>query len=816
MKKSISYVLILTMFISVGMLKAASAPAVKMVPFQQVKMSDNTWAPRIKMLVNDTLPHALTQTEVAQRRLKLCGDFLAGTGTELPEPHRFNTSDLYKVMEGAALMIATEPNPAIEEQMDRIIDIIARAQKVDGYLYVSHICGNPFVNEMGDRPYSHVIHSHELYNVGHLYEAAVAYAQATGKEKLLQVAIKSAKHVNKVFFIGDPNYNDGKPVMQAPGHQEIELGLVKLYNYTGDKLYLDMARKFLEIRGVTFVPAGRGVNSPDYAQQQAPVAAQRRAVGHAVRATYQYAAMAETDSLLGSNEYSQALDSIWHSIVDTKMHLTGGLGAIHGIEGFGPEYLLPNKDAYLETCAAVGNVFFNLRMFLKYHDAKYVDVAEIALLNNCLSGVGLDGKSFFYPNPLAADYNHQPRSGWFGTACCPSNISRLIPQIPGFIYATDGNELYSVLYASNSTEIEINGTRVALEQKTAYPFDGEINFELTPESAVDFTFKLRIPTWASSQLVPGELYNYAQPSGGFSLLVNGQPVKVASKKGYAAIKRNWQAGDKVTLKLPMAVQENTCIDKVEDDIDRIAFSRGPLVYCAEGVDNGGSVERFFIAPARAAASAKVSSINSGVLAGLTKITIPAQEVTIDTVADRSLELIPYFAWSNRDRSSMITWLATKQDMAKPDMRDPANLKFAGVKASYTFEHDTVETVRMKNTPKSSADTSIPRWTSWPQKGKQQWVEIDLGTRKEVTAVSVYWYNDNGGVQLPGKWHIEVPHGDSWKKVDIYNTDQYSNLADNYNLVHPAEKLTTNKLRLVMTPRHNETCVGILSVDIDTK
>lgn len=786
----------------------------KMVPFYQVKMNDVIWQPRIKSLVNETLPHAFTQTEVAQRRLRMCAEYLESGGkTHKPEPHRFNTSDLYKVMEGGALMIQSEPNPAIEALMDRIIDVIARAQKDDGYMYISHICGNPNVGEMGGQPYSHVIHSHELYNMGHLYEAAVAYAQATAKTKLLAVAEKNARHINQVFFIGDPNYNGGKPVMQAPGHEEIEIGLVKLYNYTGNKLYLDMAKKFLDIRGVTYVPNGSGVNSPTYAQQHAPVAKQTEAVGHAVRATYLYAAMAEVDSLLATDDYSHALGSIWHNIVDTKMHITGGLGAVHGIEGFGPSYVLPNKDTYLETCAAVGNVFFNMRMFLKYHDAKYVDVAEIALLNNCLSGIGLDGKSFFYPNPLEADHGHRPRSGWFGTACCPSNIARLIPQVSSYMYATDQSQIYCALYGSNETTVSVKETIVKIKQTTDYPYDGDIALNIDPDKVSQFKLNLRIPTWATSQFVPGKLYAYTQPTTGFTIAVNGTTIQPKMNKGFAVIDRQWRKGDTVTLRLPMPVKVNTCIEQVEANHDRVSFSRGPLLYCAEGVDNGGAVQRFFVNAKQTAKQARTDVIDSGVLAGLTQVTIPAKELTADNVQSSSLKLIPYYAWSNRDRSSMITWIGTQKDLAQVDIRDPKNMKFAGVSASHTFDQDMVDAIRMKNTPKSSADSSIPRWTSWPQTGKAQWVEIDFGQAKPIRNVSVYWYNDNGGVQPPVSWHLEVPTKNGWQKVEIYNTDQYSSLLDSYNTVHPAKKMTTDKLRIVMQPKATA-CVGILSADID--
>jgi len=795
--------------------QARAAETLKMVPFHQVVMDDVIWRPRIRKLVQDTLPHAFTNTEVAQRRLRMCAEYLENKGGPKPEPHRFNTSDLYKVMEGAALMIRSEPNPQIEATMDRVIDIIARAQQDDGYLYVSHICGNPIVGEMGPRPYSYVIHSHELYNMGHLYEAAVAYAQATGKTKLLEIAEKSAAHINKAFFEGDPRYNDGKPVNQGPGHEEIEIGLVKLYNYTGKRLYLDMAKRFLDVRGVTFVPRGRGVNSPTYAQQHAPVARQTEAVGHAVRATYLYAAMAEVDSLLGTDDYSQALDAIWHNLVDTKMHITGGLGAVHGIEGFGPSYVLPNKDTYLETCAAVGNVFFNMRMFLKYGDAKYVDVAEIALLNNCLSGIGLDGKSFFYPNPLEADYGHKPRSGWFGCACCPSNIARLIPQVSGYMYAVEGSQLYCALYGANSTSLEIDGHKVDVRQHTDYPCSGDIEIQLDPESPTRFTLNVRIPTWAHRQLVPGQLYAYTQPSDTWRLEVNGTDIKPAVSKGFAVIERTWKPDDRVTLHLPMAIKVNTCIDKVEANRDRVALSRGPLFYCAEGIDNGGAVQRFIIDPDSAAARATTAKIEKGALAGLTQVTVPARELKAENkLVDTQIRLIPYFAWSNRDRSSMITWMPTRPELAQLDPRRPENMKFAGVKASHTFANDTTDAIRMRSNPKSSFDNSIPRWTSWPQRGKRQWVEIDLGKVQEVRSIAVYWYDDKGGVQCPGSWTVQVPDGGGWKTLTIYNTDQYSTLADDYNTVHPAEPLKTDRFRIVMEPKHDRTCVGILSVDVE--
>lgn len=793
---------------------------IRMVPFHRVVMRDSVWQPRVRLLRERTLPHAFANTAPARRRLQLCAEWRESGGkTELPEPHRYNASDLYKVLEAGALLVWSQRTPEIEAKMDEAIDWIARAQQDDGYLYVAHITGSIDAATMGPRPYSYVQHSHELYNVGHLYEAAVAYAQATGKTRLLEVAEKNAAHVDRVFFQGDPAYNDGEPVMQAPGHQEIELGLVKLYLHTGERRYLDMARRFLAIRGVTFVPDGDGVNAPTYAQQHLPVADQREAVGHAVRATYMYAAMAEVDSLAGTDTYGASLDAIWHDIVDGKMHLSGGLGAVHGIEGFGKAYELPNRDAYLETCAAVGNVFFNLRLFLKHGDARYVDVAEVALYDNCLAGLGLDGTSFFYPNPLEAEAEHRPRSAWFGTACCPSNLARLVPQIAGYMYAQRGNRLYAVLYGANETVVTIGGERVHVAQRTGYPFDGTVALAIDPATPASFELALRIPTWAGTQPVPGALYHYTAPSPPWSVAVNGERVAAAPQRGYVVLAREWRAGDVVELALPMPVHATVCRDEVEADRGRIALTRGPLLLCAESVDNGGAVQRFFVDADAAAAAAKTEPIADGVLAGLVRVTVPAHELRADGgVAVRDLVLIPYFAWSNRDRGSMVTWLPRDRSLATPDPDDPARLPFARVTASHTFDGDTVLALQRRQAPASSADASIRRWTSWPQRGAVQWIEIELKQPAKIASVGVYWYDDGGGVQVPaapGGWHLEVPANDgAWQRLSIAAGDEYGTRADTFNTVHPATPLTAGRLRIVMQPQHDGTCVGILSVRVE--
>lgn len=650
--------------------KSAENEIITPIPFSEVRLTDEFWRPRLRTQQQTLVPFALDKTQPAVDNLKKAGNFLHGRGGELPFPHRYISSDLYKVMEGAAYLLLENRDTALERRMDEIIDIIADAQQDDGYLYVAHITGVAKNHAawggggMGDRPYSWVVHSHELYNMGHMYEAAIAYYRATGKDKWLQVAEKNAGHINHVFFEGDPNYNDDRPVMQAPGHQEIELALAKLYRLTGKELYLEMAKKFLEIRGVTYVPEGDQYLSPTYAQQHLPAAEQRTAVGHAVRAAYMYSAMAEVDALENEHVYDEALTSIWHDIVDTKMHITGGLGAMHGIEGFGPSYELPNAEAYNETCAAVGNVFFNYRMFLRHQDARYLDVAEVALLNNALAGVNLEGNEFFYVNPLEANgvhpfnHGHTGRSPWFNTACCPSNIARLMPQVSGMMYAHTGSELYVTFYGGNETTVSLAGGRVAVEQKTNYPFDGNVELVFNPEKAQKFTLKLRIPTWTGAQFVPGDLYDYlnSEPTA-WTVEVNGKPVEASLDRGFAVLERTWRAGDRVKLSLPMPVRFNTAIDSVEANRGRVAVTRGPLVYCAEEADNGGPVQIFSLNLVSVGEQIQEEVMKEGLLQNVVRLNLPAEGD--DASVAEKLKMIPYYAWNNRGDGSMIVWLPRK-------------------------------------------------------------------------------------------------------------------------------------------------------------
>lgn len=791
------------------------------ISFEKVTLEDQFWLSRLKTQKKTLVPFSLEKTKPAVENLRRTGEYLkTGTGELLNLP-RYVASDLFKVMEGAAYLLTLEKDPELEKQMDEIIDVISEAQCPDGYLY--ELFTVPSKKSIGwgagDKPYSFVVHSHELYNMGHMYEGAVAYYRATGKRKWLDVAEKNAQHLQKVFFEGDPNYNEGKPVNQAPGHQEIELALVKLYQVTGNQLYLDMAQKFLDVRGVTYKPEGNGVMSPTYAQQHLPVREQRTAEGHSVRAMYMYSGMADVVAFKGDTTLVPALEGIWHDIVDKKMHINGGLGAVPGIEGFGPAYVLPNKDTYDETCAAVGNVFFNYRMFLASGNAKYVDVAEVALYNNVLAGVNLEGNKFFYVNVLEADgrkaFNHgrAGRSPWFGTACCPSNMARLIPQIPGMLYSHTDDDVFCAFYASSSTNIPLEYGNVTLRQQTDYPFDGTINIEVQPEiEGTEFTLWLRVPTWCNDRFVPGELYSYADNvSGKVVANVNGKKVRTQITDGYMPVRRKWNAGDKVQLQLPMPVRFSVADERVEADTNRVCITRGPLVYCAEQPDNEHPASNYIIADIDR--ECVVEKFTEGILEGISAISLDASALQEDGQVPARLKLIPYYAWNNRgDNVTMNVWFARDANTAmQGTIRTVGNVK--DVVATYTNGSDDVFAVADGKIPSKSFDTSIPRWTSWAKKGIEQQIEIKLAKEQKIGSVSVYWYDDEGGVQLPESWNLEYLHNGKWKNFKLYVTDHYGVLADQFNMVHPAEDIKADAIRLNIKPKAYA-AVGVLEVAIE--
>ena len=796
--------------------------ALRPITFEKVTLEDEFWLPRLKTQKETLVPFSLEKTENAVENLRRVGNYLkTGKREKLLPLARYVASDLFKVMEGAAYLLAVEKDAELEKQMDEIIDIIADAQCEDGYIY-EPLSVHPSMYDRdtysGFEPYSFVLHSHELYDMGHMYEAAIAYYRATGKRKWLDVAEKNAKHINKVFFEGDPAYNGGKPVNQAPGHQEIELALVKMYETTGEELYLDMARKFIDIRGVTYVPEGTGVMAPSYAQQHQPVREQRTAEGHSVRALYLYSGMADIMAHTGDKTLDPALNSIWHNIADTKIHINGGLGSVPGIEGFGPEYMLPNKDTYDETCAGVANIFFNYRMFLATGEAKYVDMAEISLYNNVLGGVNLEGNRFFYVNVLEADASHAfnhgnaGRSPWFGTACCPSNLARLIPQVPGMIYSQTADDIFCALYAGSTTEIVLEKGKVKLEQTTAYPFDGKINIVVTPENeGAEFTLWLRIPTWNTDRFIPGELYRYADESkSSASVKVNGKKVLAAVTDGYFPVKRSWKTGDKVELELDMPVRYNVADERVEADVNRICLTKGPILYCAEEPDNQDNPS--LIIMDGNSTEFKEGQLEDGVMKGIPVISVNASAAKLNgTVSNTVVNLIPYYSWNNRgDWKKMNVWFARDKETAVSNIPTIPG-KIVDVQA--TRIADDIYGPVDGQIPSSSADESIPRWTSYNDLGLSQQYIIYLEEEQEIKSVKVYWHDNNDDVKIPASWTIDYHTNGEWKEFKPCSTDIFGIAKDEFNMVRPDHAVKADAIRLNIVAQ-KDACVGILETTIE--
>jgi DUF1680 family protein len=502
----------------------------------------------------------------------------------------FDDTDIYKTIEGASFSLAVHPDKQLEAYLDSLITLVGKAQEPDGYLYTARTIdpAHPHPWSGDQRWVLEHVNSHELYNAGHMYEAAYAHYMATGKRNFLDIALKNADLLVSVF---GPN-----KMHVAPGHEIVEMGLVKLYRVTGKKEYLDLAKFFVDQRGERkYDPKSTNVwENGKYWQDDKPIVDEDEAVGHAVRAMYLYSAVADIAALTGDPKYLSAIDKIWNNVVSKKIYVQGSIGARGDGERFGENYELPNLTAYNETCAAIGEVYWNYRMFLLHGDSKYMDVLEKALYNGLISGVGMDGKSFFYTNAMQmtnveANPRGEPeRSGWFECSCCPTNICRLVPSIPGYMYAQKDNNIYVNLFISGSAQVNVGKDQVELVQQNNYPWDGDLQFIVNPKSKSNFGLLVRIPGWARGEAIPSDLYKYQNASAGkTTITVNGQPVEYTMQNGYAVLNRTWKKGDQVKVSLPMDVQKITANDKVKDDIGKLALQRGPLIYCAEWPDNNG-------------------------------------------------------------------------------------------------------------------------------------------------------------------------------------------------------------------------------------
>ena len=628
------------------------------IPFTQVRVAaDSFWGERIRQSREVTIPLAFSKCEETDRYTNFehaaakMAETARGDNSSNYRPTQFpfDDTDVYKTIEGASYLLQTYPDKKLEAYIDSVLDIVAAAQEPDGYLYTARTMNPAHPHDWSGptRWSAEESGSHELYNLGHMVEGAIAHYQATGSRKFLDIAIRYADCVCREI-----GYGPGQKVI-VPGHQIAEMALAKLYLVTGDRKYLDEAKLFLDNKGKT-------ARKDKYDQSYKPVIEQDEAVGHAVRAGYMYSGMADVAALTGDQSYVTAIDRIWDNMVGKKMYLTGGIGSTGGSEGFTENYDLPNMNGYCETCAAIANVYTNYRLFLLHGDAKYMDVLERALYNGVISGVSLDGGGFFYPNPLESHGQHQ-RQAWFGCACCPSNICRFIPSVPGYAYAIKENRVYVNLYLSNTLNTKVNGQNLQLTQSTSYPWEGRIELTVDKAPSRQFALYLRIPGWERNEPVPTDLYRYTDGKNPvFTVTLNGERQEVsANAEGYAVIDRKWKKGDKVVLDLQMETRIVEANRQVREDRGKIAVERGPIVYCAEWPDNDFNVLSTTLSDRAVFNVIPTSMTVEGKQYGMNAIETTAQEnYTGNPAHNRSvkLRLIPYYAWAHRGNGNMEVWI----------------------------------------------------------------------------------------------------------------------------------------------------------------
>lgn len=613
------------------------------VDIQQVKVTDEFWLPIIKRVQEKTIDYAIAKCEEEGRldNFLIAGGEMEG---EVKGAMPFDDTDVYKIIEGASNSLISAPNEQLETVLDSLIKIIEVGQEADGYLTTWRTINPakppaPWVKTPKSERWDGLFMSHELYNAGHLYEAAAVHYKATGSRKFLDIALKNADLMVKTFGEGESK------IGAVPGHQIIETGLIKLYQITGKKDYIKLAKYFLDNRGN---PENHEMFGP-YSQDHVPVVKQDEVVGHAVRAMYMYAAMTDIAAIQNDSLYEKAVNNLWENMVNKKMYITGGIGAIHEGEQFGDNYELPNLTAYNETCASIGDVYWNHRMHNLYGDVKYFDVIERTLYNGLISGLSLDGTNFFYPNALESDGVYKfnrgacTRQSWFDCSCCPTNIIRFIPSIPGLIYSKSKMDktVFVNLYASSEAEIDLDEEIINISQQTNYPWDGKVNISV--ESDSELTVKFRVPGWSRNEVLPSDLYEYADPfSAQPSVLLNGEKLNTEIKDGYFEIKRIWSKNDDIQLKFPMQVRTVKANELVEEDRGKLALEYGPMVYAVEEIDNP-DIDNLSIT-----AEDEFSVNKEAILEG------------VNTISNQHLKAIPYYSWSNRGIGKMKVWIPVEQ------------------------------------------------------------------------------------------------------------------------------------------------------------
>jgi DUF1680 family protein len=760
---------------------------IQQVPFTNVHFNDNFWAPRIETNRTVSIPSAFKECEKNGRfdNFALAGGLIKG---EQKGDFSFDDTDPYKIIEGASYSLAVKYDKKLDAYLDSVINLIRAAQEPNGYLTtcVTNKCTR-LSGWWGNARWEK-INSHELYNCGHLYEAAVAHFQATGKRSLLDVALKNADLICTVFG------PDKGQIHRPSGHPIVEMALAKLYKVTGKKKYLDLAKYFVE-------ETGRGTDGhrlSEYSQDHKPILKQDEIVGHAVRAGYLYSGVADVAALTHDTAYFKALTRIWDNMAGKKLYITGGVGSRAQGEGFGPNYELNNHTAYAETCAAIANVYWNQRMFLATGDAKYIDVLERALYNGVISGVSLSGDKFFYDNPLESMGQHE-RQAWFGCACCPGNITRFMASAPGYMYATQGADIIINLYVQSTGKVKTGNNTVQLAQTTQYPWDGDVKIKVAPEKAGNFSIKLRIPGWAKNEPVPTDLYTFAdKQEGKYEIYVNGKLTLVTESNGYADISRSWKKGDVIELKLPMPVRRIQANEKVKDDRGKLAIERGPIVYCLEGWDQGDKhiFNKYISGDAQFSIEYKNDLLNGVmILKGSAKeVSLNGEEKEVPVTA------IPYSTWNNRGAGEMAVWIPSSASSAHPVPLPTIASRAQTVVMRAPIQNDaplisspeeSVWGVNDQWEPTSSGDISKPYLYWWQKVGVEVNLEYKFEQPETVSNVEVYWLefdHYDGNYRVPESWKLLYKEDEDWKEVEVKGA--YTTLRDQYNKLDFAPVKTT--------------------------
>ena len=667
------YFVIIAAIISVKSFSQTHLQKIEPVSFADVNITDEFWKPKIDKVATKTLSACIYQTEVATPRIKNFEKVARKKG-EKHEGIFYDDSDVFKALEAMAYSLKTHPSAEMEKKCDEWIDKIAAAQQPDGYL-------NTWYTLKGLQDKYTDMSMHEDYNAGHMIEAGVAYFNATGKRKLLDVCIKWADQFDALF---GPRKRDW-----VTGHQELELALVKLYKVTKNEKYLKLADWLLSERGKKLAKGYTWTDWKDtaYAQDVLPVKQQTQITGHAVRAMYMYTGAADVAAQTGDADYMKAMRNVWEDVVYRNMYITGGIGSAGSNEGFSNDYDLPNEQAYCETCASVGMVFWNQRMNSLTGNAEYIDVLERSLYNGALDGLSLSGDRFFYGNPLASRGQHQRRE-WFGTACCPANIARLVASLGNYIYAKSDDAIYVNLFVGSNTTIPLKSGNVGVRMETNYPWEGKVKLMIDPVKKGKFKVYVRVPGWYMDNIVPGQLYEkdyenannnarvnaeslyqdikklkdqVSSQTGAIAVMVNGKEVIAKYENGYLSIDKDWKKEDSLEIIFGMQTIMVKAREELKQDKGRIAIQRGPIVYCIEGADNNGKAWNVIIP-----GNTKFETIDYKVLDESVKAL--TAEVPVITVGEDGLSLktekkkiiaIPYYTWANRGKNEMQVWLPTK-------------------------------------------------------------------------------------------------------------------------------------------------------------